>query len=82
MGIIEVPEGVQLEEPVPCVMCPKRRPPHAMTAGQLDYRGNQGLACDSHFHSTNELILGWADFEARQRDLMLSHDEGEYGSHI
>lgn len=67
MAIISVPKELYDVEPLSCVICRVRLVPDKATAGLLDGRNRQAYACVSHFSEVELLILGWADFIARER---------------
>lgn len=74
MGIVNIPLELEPREPLNCAICSVRLTLNGATAGQHNGRGCQMFACVSHLMEVQLLILGWADFAIRDRDLTLSTD--------
>lgn len=67
MAIVSMPKELNDVEPLSCAICRVRLVPDKATAGLLNGRNRQVYACVSHFSEVELLILGWADFTARER---------------
>lgn len=75
MAIVSLSESPDSPKPSICAICDVRLTLETATAGLLDAHGQQAYACVSHFSEPTKLILGWADFAARQRLIYLNRGE-------
>lgn len=67
MAIVSWPDDVGHRRPVLCVVCKEVKPFSELTAGWCDTEGCQEFACDEHFRSSEQFIVGWADFMSAER---------------
>lgn len=67
MAITKVPPDFELAEPLICAICSVKLTLDKATAGMLDSDRRQTFACVSHFSEVEKLIMGWADFTAKER---------------
>jgi len=70
MAIVSAPPA-PAPQPKVCAICGEPLTPAKATAGLLDGSGKQVFACVSHFTELEKLILGWADFTAKERQKYL-----------
>lgn len=75
MAITKLPSDFLLAEPFTCTICGVKLTLDKATAGMLDSRGQQTFACVSHFSEVEKLIIGWADFTAKERYKSLHHGQ-------
>jgi hypothetical protein len=71
MAITSLPPDVALADPLLCAICGVRLPLDKATAGLYNAAGQQCFACVSHYWEVERLIVGWADFVATQRQLLI-----------
>ena len=85
MAITKLPPDFQLPQLLICVLCDVTLALDEATAGLYDADNHQAFACVSHFSEVEKLILGWADFTARERRKYLNRgdepDDLIYGGH-
>lgn len=70
MAIINVPADAGIEVmggEVECVVCGECIALEQATAGLRSLASRQEFACNQHFKSSGQYIVGWADFAAGQR---------------
>lgn len=72
MSIIHFPSDVVAKEQVSCAICELNIPLDKATAGFLSADHGQVFACNAHFWEGNRFILGWVDFAAGERRILLS----------
>ena len=75
MAIIKLPRELEFVRPLKCAICGVNLTLDRATAGLLDHRGWQTFACVSHFSEVEKLILGWADFTAKERGIHLQQGQ-------
>ncbi len=77
MGIVKFPKEVTPKKHVTCVICERRISLKSATAGLLTADNEQAFACNGHFWSNREYIVGWADFTMKQRwKTLIEKNEG------
>lgn len=67
MSIVQLPNNEPLPATFTCAICDKQIPPKQATAGFMAWDRTQTFACESHFWSGAQYILGWVDFINKQR---------------
>lgn len=67
MAITKLPSDFMLANPLTCAICSVSLTLDKATAGPSDSKNQQAFACVSHFSEVEKLILGWADFTAKER---------------
>lgn len=67
MAIIQLPSDLTLQRDMICAICRVRLLLSKATAGLFDADHRQAFACVSHFSEVELLIVGWADFRAKER---------------
>lgn len=65
MAITKLPGTIPM--PQTCAICRVPLSLDKATAGMFDGQRCQTFACVSHFSEVEKLILGWADFTAKER---------------
>lgn len=74
MAIVSAPPA-PAPQPRACAICNVPLDSDKATAGLLDSGGQQTFACVSHFMELEELISGWADFTANERQKYLQRGQ-------
>jgi hypothetical protein len=69
MAIVSLPADVSQEERVTCAICTRRVKFFEATAGLQGLDNTQAFACNQHFQSGAQYILGWTDFILAQRQI-------------
>lgn len=67
MAIINIPTDVGIANCVECIVCGEYIALEQATAGLRNLNAGQAFACNRHFKSGGQYIMGWADFVAGQR---------------
>lgn len=67
MAITKLPSRIKATMLPTCAICEVKLALEKATAGPYDSDGHQSFACVSHLSEPEKLILGWADFTARER---------------
>lgn len=67
MAIIDLPPKLHNVQQLVCAICHVKLLLSKATAGLFDASNHQAFACISHFLEVELLIVGWADFTARER---------------
>jgi len=70
MALISLPDDVPAPQVLLCSICDQEKSTSELTVGLCDAQGQQAFACDSHFRSGSQFIVGWADFAARQQQIL------------
>jgi hypothetical protein len=63
MAITSWPDDIELSSAVGCAVCGKEQPLRELAAGPCDRHGNQLFACNRHFLSSRQFIVGWMETE-------------------
>lgn len=79
MAIVSWPDDVGTRQSVLCVVCKEIKPLSNLTAGWRDAGGGQVFACDEHFRSSEQFIVGWTDFMSAERFVSPRIDASGYG---
>lgn len=87
MAVIDWPDDVQIRSDacdVLCIICQEKKLPGDMSVGLCDATGEQAFACDLHFWSSRQFIVGWTDFIIRQHleDFERMGEEYGYGKPV
>lgn len=72
MAIVKVPADISPGD-VLCIICENAIPLTQATAGFLSIDNQQAFACNSHFRSGQQFIVGWVDFIITERLKHLQH---------
>jgi hypothetical protein len=75
MAIISVPAGMGIADTVFCTICGEQIALELATAGFRDANDEQAFACNEHFRSGGQYIIGWVDFVASERRAVLYNEE-------
>jgi hypothetical protein len=67
MAIVELPQQLNILQPLECSICRVKLLLPKATAGLFDANNHQAFACVSHFSEPELLIVGWAEFRYAQR---------------
>lgn len=67
MAIVSVPATVGTKETVFCIVCGDSIALGEATAGFRGANDEQAFACNGHFRSGGQYIVGWVDFVASER---------------
>jgi len=67
MAVVGWPDNTFMRQTQQCVLCGNERCANELTIGLRDAQGQQSFACDDHFRSPRQYILGWADFTINQQ---------------
>lgn len=67
MAIVSLPADTPQEDRVKCAICTRRVKLTDATAGLQGLDNQQAFACNQHFQSGAQYILGWTDFVLAQR---------------
>ncbi|HET8671402.1 MAG TPA: hypothetical protein VFM05_12480 [Candidatus Saccharimonadales bacterium] len=67
MSVVYISKELQIYEPLTCAICRVKLWLDKATVGLFDANNRQAFACVSHFSEVELLIIGWADFIARER---------------
>ena len=65
--IVSIPQNFNANNLKACAICRVQLRLSTATAGLIDASNRQAFACISHFSEVELLIVGWADFLARER---------------
>lgn len=76
MAITKLPPDPKSAEPLICAICGVKLDLDKATAGMLGSNCQQTFACVSHFSEVEKLILGWADFVAKEKYKSLHYGQG------
>ncbi len=75
MAIVSWPQDTGLPQLLPCAICNENRSPSELSVGLCDATGQQAFACEGHFRLGSQLIIGWAAFASRQRELLIGQED-------
>ena len=76
MAITKLPSSLHTAELLTCAICGVGLALDKATAGMYDSERRQTFACVSHFYEVEKLILGWAEFTAKERYKSLHQSQG------
>ena len=71
MAIVSVPTGMGIADTVFCIVCEHNIALGEATAGFRDANNAQAFACNEHFRSSGQYIMGWVDFVASERKAVI-----------
>lgn len=72
MAIVSIPRDVELTGAVNCELCTKRIPLAKATVGPQAANSRQTFACNDHFYSSAQYILGWVGFMLAKRQVAVN----------
>ena len=70
MAIVSIPADAGVDTII-CIICQAAIPLAQASAGLITIDNQQAFACNNHFRSGQQFIVGWADFIIAQRTVHL-----------
>lgn len=78
MAVVSWPDDFHLQAEACCVVCKQKKSLTEVMIGLCDTLGHQKFACNTHFKSARQFIVGWADFTAVQTKLLATSPDGSW----